>query len=269
MAELRPVDPLPAGDVEARLAWAARDFPYPPTPDLAPAAGLGELPLRRSPTRRGAARMRLLLAGALLALLLAAIFAVPPVRAAVLDWIRIGAVRIFLVRPSPTPVPTSPPGTATALPVPSATPLASVLDIQGETSLAAAREKAGFPLQLPAGLGPPDRVYVQDLAGPVVILVWMEQANPGQVKLALSETDAQNIIFQKMLPSNIEDTTVNGQPAKWMDGPYLLVTGSGDTSMTRLVTSGHTLVWTAGKLTFRLETGLGMDEARRIAASIR
>ena len=75
-------------------------------------------------------------------MILAVILAVPPVRAAVLDWIRIGAVRIFLIQPSPTPVPTALPETPAPTALPSPTPLPSVLDLSGETSLADARKRA-------------------------------------------------------------------------------------------------------------------------------
>jgi len=81
----------PPDDFENRLLAVARTFSYPPTPDVSGAV------LRRLP-RRHAARTRRTLAavGILMALLLTILFAVPQVRAAVLDWIRIGAVRIFI-----------------------------------------------------------------------------------------------------------------------------------------------------------------------------
>jgi hypothetical protein len=89
------------------------------------------------------------------------------------------------------------------------------------------------------------------------------------VRLSLSETLGDGIMFQKIDPKTVEDTTVNGRPALWVDSPYLLVTGSGDTSMTRLVEDGHTLIWTEGNRTYRLETTLGLDEARRVAEGMK
>ena len=248
-------------DLEARLTQAARALAYPPTPDLTRVVAR-----RLQPARRGRARGRLLLAGALLALLLVVISAVPPVRAAVLEWIRLGAVRIFLVQPTPVPAPTLLPGTATSSPT--ATPLASVLDLSGETSLADATAKAGFPVRLPAGMGHPQHVYEQDIISPVIVLVWMDPGQPKRVRLALFETAADNVIFQKAAPKNIVDTQVNGQPALWMDGPYLLVTGNGDETLSRLIDTGHTLVWTAGGITYRLETPLDMPAAIQVAESI-
>ncbi len=257
-------------DLEVRLAQAARSFPYPPTPNLSQAvlqrmaAVEAAAPPRRQPVRR-----RLALILSILALLLAALLVVQPVRAAVLDWIRLGAVRIFLVRPTPLPVPTLPPGTLTPIPNPSPTPLASILDLSGETSLADAQARAGFTIRLPAGDSSPDRVYYQDLGGPVIVLVWLDPAQPAHPWLVLSETAASNVIFQKIQPASVVDTTVSGKPALWVDAPYLLITGSGETNFSRLITASHTLIWTAGPLTFRLETSLDLPEAVRRAESLR
>ncbi len=252
--------------LEERLHAAGRAFVYPPTPQVSLAVSRRLSVPRRHPARR------LALAGLLLALLLAAVFSVPPVRAAVLDWIHLGAVRIFLVQPSSTPLPTPLPGTptaaVTATPAPTLTPLPSVLDLSGETSLADAQAQAGFPILLPAApadLGQPQHVFFQDMGGPVVVLVWMQPASPESVRLVLSETSSDNIIFQKLIPKSVQDTQVNGQAALWVDAPYLLVTGSGQTTSTRLIIDGHTLVWTSGKFTFRLETGSDLATAVRVA----
>jgi hypothetical protein len=279
MTDARRFPPTPPDDaaiLEARLRQAARDFAYPPTPDLVRAVsartvGAGAAPGRSAAPRRVTARARLLLAGALLALLLAVALAVPPVRAAVLDWIRVGAVRIFLVQPAPTPTPTPAPGTAAprATPFPTATPLVSVLNLAGETTLADAQADAGFDLRLPAALGAPDRVFTQHVDGSIVILVWLDPGRAGSVQHALFETNTDSMAFQKITPKKIADTSVSGQPAVWVEGPYLLNTGSGDMTITRLVNAGHTLVWTADGITYRLETGVALEEAVRIAESLR
>jgi hypothetical protein len=261
--------PMPEEELEARLRAAARAFSFPPTPDLA--LGL----VRRAAAPRPFFRRRLVWVGVLLALVLAVIGIVPPVRAAVLDWIRMGAVRIYLIQPTqapaPTPLPHTPTPARTLTPHPSQTPIRSVLDLSGETTLAQAQSQSNFTLRLPAfpaGLGPPDHVYYQDIAGPVVMLVWIEPDHPDQVRLVLSETSANSIIFQKIVPKSVQDTTVNGQPALWVDAPYLLLSGSGETVTRRLVESGYTLIWTEGPMTYRLELGASLDFARRVAQSL-
>jgi hypothetical protein len=70
-----------------------------------------------------------------------------------------------------------------------------------------------------------------------------------------------------MAPQSVIKTVVNGRPAVWTEGQYILVTGSGDTVMRRLV-EGNTLIWTAGQITYRLESGLDLAAAVRIAESL-
>ncbi len=261
-----PGNPVEGG-FESRLAAIAQAFTYPPAPDVRIAVA------RRLSQPPRSSRRALAVAVALL-LVLAVLFAVPPVRAAILEWIRIGAVKIFLVAPTPTPTPTSLPGKnesslPTSLPTP--TPLASVLDLAGETTLSQAQAQ-GFPLLLPgfpADLGKPDHVYVQDFGGPVVILVWVDKSQPQKVILALSETNISGAIFQKIVPPSVVNTAVNGQPAIWVEAPYMLITGSGSYEMDRLIATGHTLIWSTGKLTYRLETGDNLVTAIKIAESLR
>jgi hypothetical protein len=261
----------PTAQFERRLQRAAQGFSYPPAPDIRRAVRQ-KLTLQRQ-TRP--ARLRLAVAGMALAIIAAGLLAAPPVRAAILDWLRIGAVQIWLVQPSATPSVTPRPGpTETAFPTlfPSSTPLTSVLDLSGETSLNAARAKTGVKISLPmvpSDLGMPDHVYAQDLGGPVVVLVWMEKSQPLKVRLVISETDASNVVFQKFEPRAIQQTRVNGQEAVWVDAPYMLVSGSGETNYARMVAEGHTLIWTEGKMTYRLETGEDLPEALRMAESMK
>jgi hypothetical protein len=65
------------------------------------------------------------------------------------------------------------------------------------------------------------------------------------------------------------DTQVNGEPAVWIDADYVLVTRNGEYSMSRLISQGHTLVWSSGGMTFRLETDVDLEAAIRTAESIR
>ncbi|MDR3573676.1 MAG: hypothetical protein P4L50_07435 [Anaerolineaceae bacterium] len=258
---------------ELRLKKAAKGLIYPADPPLNGAVIAGMAARRGRPGRRGC-----VIVGVLLALLLLAGFAVPTVRAAVLTWIRIGAVQIYLVQPSPTPTSTQMPGTIvpvitmTPLPVPlpSPTVLSSVLDLSGETTLGDADSKAGFSILLPTypyDLGQPDHVYLQDLGGPEVILVWMDRIDPQKVRLALYEVLANNIVLKKMVPQTVLKTKVNGKPAIWIEGQYILISGSGNTVVRRLV-EGHTLIWTVGKITYRLESGLDLAACVRIAESL-
>lgn len=256
----------PAGKdakLEAYLRRTAADFPYPATPNIAARerSRLSERPARRS--------SRLAYGLALALIILAAAMLVSPVRARVLDWFRIGAVRIFFNQPTLTPMPATP-GIQT--PPASPTLLKSVLDMAGETTLERAREQLDHPILLPAypeDLGEPDRVYLQPFNTPVVVLVWMYDDQPGRVRMSLSQTVAEHPIFSKYDSRSVLDTQVNEAPAVWVEGDYVLVTRDGSSTMSRLITQGHTLIWTHGGMTFRLETDESLEEAIRIAESIR
>ena len=243
---------------DRRLQSLARDFRYPPTPDLAVSFARRLAGARPRRIRRGFAW-----AAAALALGLAIAFSVPTVRAGLLDFFQIGAVRVL-----PTAPPTGPAGgPATATPAPE---IPGLFDLAGETTLAAARAATGFRILLPAypaGLGDPDRVYLQS-DGPMVILVWLKPDDERQIMLSLHEIAPGAMTLFKSQPRVIQETQVNGEYALWTEGPHLLVTRNGDHDFRRLV-QGNTLIWTADGITYRLETSLTLEEALKIAVSLR
>ncbi len=283
-----------------RLLVAARALPYPATPDVA-AAVRRRLRESRDRGRPMAPARRLAWALAAVLLLVAGLMAVPQVRAAVVEVLRIGVVRIFL-GPTPTePVvptsteepavspallltaspaeapaaalPTEPQATArpTPTPRPSPTPLSSILDLAGETTLAEARSLSGFPIGLPtypADLGEPDRVFYQDQGGPVVVLVWLVPGQPDQVQLSLQLLSSKSWGTSKLQPRTVQETTVGDRPAVWAEGPYMMIFRNGNAGATRLI-EGHVLIWEDDGITYRLETGESLDEAVRIAESLK
>jgi hypothetical protein len=255
---------------EAQVRERARRFRYPLTP-----------PLRRT-TRRVTSRRwitpRRLWTGAAIALAVLLGASIPPVRAAVLRVIEIGAVRIWLrddesVQPT-IPASSDPMGT----PRPTRTPLRSVLELSGATSLEQARRRVDFPILLPThppDLGPPDRAYLQDIGGPLVVLAWLDPHDEDRVRLSLhifgEGPYAEKSDLMKRDVRLLEETSVNGQPAVWVTGEHLLLvrtTYGEDLTLHRLV-QGNVLIWESGSLTYRLETDQPLDEAIRIAESIR
>lgn len=258
----QPTDPRWA----ERVHSIAHRFTYPPTPELAGAVQ------QRLAERSAPSGQRRLLRPALallvaLALLIGGVLAVPPVRAALVEWLQIGAVRIWLVAPTPTPLPPT-----TPLPRSTPTLLPTLFDLAGATTLAEAQQKAGFPIRLPtepADLGAPDGVYYQELGGPAVVLVWLDPTQPTRARFSLHILGA-NVFAEKGNVRRLEETTVNGQPAFWTEGPYLLAYRRGNTvdwDMRRLV-EGHVLLWTTDQLTYRLETSTSLAEAVRMAESL-
>ena len=274
---------------EEQIRRTASAFPYPVTPDIASVvARRVEIIGRRGVIVRW---KRLGYALAIVLVLLSIGLAVPPVRAQILEFLQVGAVRIFLVEPTPsptlpppTPSSSAPPETtqigllptfhptATWTPaLPSPTPFSSVLDLFGETTLDKAREKFSYPIRLPAypeNLGKPDKVFLQDTGGESLILVWLEPKNRSKVRLSLQMiAGTQNITLAKIQPQVVQETLVNGEPAVWAEGPYLLKTRNGNYESIRLI-QGHVLIWKEGEVTYRLETALALEEAIRIAESL-
>lgn len=276
-----PIMDAPEGKdakLQELIRRAAADFSYPATPNI---AARERSRLADSGTARRPKRFAFALALALI--VLAAAVLVSPVRARVLDWIRIGAVRIFFTQPDATATATPPvvtatpegmaqgPVTATPQPAPSVTPLASLLQVDGATTLERAREQLSYPILLPVypeDLGEPDYVYIQRFSTPVVFLVWADAAQPGRVRMSLSMAGSDQPIFEKYDPRSVTDTQVHGEAAVWVEGSYVMVLRNGDFTMSRLITAGHVLIWDHDGMTFRLETDETLEEAIRIAESI-
>jgi hypothetical protein len=244
-----------------RVGRLAVQLPYPATPNVL--AGVRQRGYR-GPSPRTYRR----LAGVVIALVLvaASALAVPQVRAAIAEFFQIGVVRIFPVAPTLTPTAT---GTQT-LPAPTPTLLPSLFNLEGETTLAQARADTGLTLSLPtypADLGQPDTVFVQDMDGAMVVMVWLDKENPTQVGLSLHIIEQGSYAITKIAATNLAQTTVNGKTAYWAEGPYIVRLRNGDMDQRRLI-AGHVLIWSEGILTYRLETDLSMEEAVKIAESL-
>jgi hypothetical protein len=222
-------------DFEDQVESLAAQFRYPPTPDvqLGQAKQKGRIP-------------RLAWA---LAVLIAVAFAVPPVRAAVGEILRVGAVRIIQGGQSEIP------GDA-----------ATILDLPGQTTLKAAQREVGFEIRMPAELDPPDRVWLLDLGEPSVALVWLEEDDTEVPEIVLYAIPSSSVAT-KLMPQTLENAMVDGQPATWVTGDHtleLLV----DNQAEQIYVRGNVLLWTAGALTYRMETALTLPEAVRLAESM-
>jgi hypothetical protein len=250
-AEQEPLDATFAADLEGRLRAAWRSQPD--------TRRLRILPLLPQVAPRLAPRPRAIAATILLIIaLLSALLAVPQARAAIASLLHIGSVTIVPGKPGAD----------------QSTPLPSVLDLAGKTTLAGARQQMPFPIRLPtypADLGQPQYVFAQDLNGSAVVLVWVDPQHPDRARMALNELSSDAYVY-KLAPQAIQETQVHGQRALWTTGPYLLQIGSLSdqrNALRRLVTASHTLIWTEGSITYRLESGVTLEEAVRIAESLR
>jgi hypothetical protein len=280
---------------EQQLRRTAQSLPYPPTPDI---AGGVVARLRREQAGRAAPwsslSPRLRVALVVLALFALSLLAVPDVRATIGNWLRIGAVEIVFPTATPANEPAEQPIMApTALPVtatpgasseqpiiapttlpeePTATPLASVLDLAGEMSLEQIRSRVSFPVKIPTypeDLGPPDRAFLQEWDGPVVVLTWIEPGTRDQVRMSLHIMDFD--AFARKFANDfthVSETTVRGERAVWVTGPHMLTfyTRKAGRPTNRYVT-GHVLIWEDEGITYRLEIESSLEEAVRIAES--
>jgi hypothetical protein len=149
-------------------------------------------------------------------------------------------------------------------------PQPSALDqLAGETSLEQAQRLAGFEIRLPAyppDLGVPDRVYFQPM-GPTVILVWADPGGPNPPRLSLFIL-GETVLLDKAEPAVLERTEVGGEEAYWAEGPYMLAIRGERELVLRYLVQGHVLIWAEGALTYRLESGLPLEDAVRIAESL-
>jgi len=205
-------------------------------------------------------------------ILFSSLMLIPPARAAIIEFIQIGVVRIFRAEPTPPnqeiPSVMSP---VTATPGPTSQPLIPILEsLAGEMTLEEAQKAVDYPILLPSyppDLGQPDRVFVQDVGGNMVVLVWIDPQQPERVLMSLHFIPNGSWAIDKMKPKLIQETTVNGQRAIWTVGPYPIRFSNGDIDFIRLI-DGHVLIWADGNVTYRLETNLPLEEALKIAESL-
>lgn len=243
-------------EIEASVRDRAARFDYPETPDLRPAvlARIG---------RPGAARgwQPWVRAAAVLGLLAAVlIVSAPQARAVLRDAIRLGVVRLLFEGDLEQ--------ATEAVQVPGG--LAGLETVAGRTSLEQAQRLAPFELHLPGypdDLGPPDRVYYQDTFGPLVVLVWLAESEAAEVPWLSLHILGEEAALTKLNPTVLTETTVSGSTALWTEGPYLLELVGRGPIRARLV-EGRVLIWAEGDVTYRLESGLSLEEARRVAESL-
>jgi hypothetical protein len=250
-----------------RLAALGDLIAWPSTPDVMSAVGDTIRDARAAPSfvaprlslpsRR---RTLLVLAAALLALAGAAL--------AARLVIELGAVTVDVM-----------PGRPTSLPTPVATPD----DLGREIEVGEAVAVAGFPAALPAALGPPSRVWVDEArVGPGtddvarrIVTAWrpttgLEEIPGTAAGAVLMQFEGSWQVASKELSAETNrygTVIVEGRDAFWTTGEHELVLVSG-TETQRVLVTGNVLIWQDAGFTFRLESMLGERGAIRIAESV-
>lgn len=245
-------------DQELAATLSSLDLAWPPTPDLAPvvmaSTRVGRPRVVRLPLSRS---KRILLIAAATLLLLAG------VALAARFVIDLGAV-VVEVTPGPLTQPTTPP----------TDPFGRPLTIQEATAI------FGDDLLLPERLGPPDRLWADEVftdAGEVVRITAAWHPSPGLPVIEGSRFGAVLMRFEgetdQAFKDVYEDTGVvssapfDGIDGIWTRGPHTLrlLTSEGVVSVG---VDGNVLLWRDGPYTMRLETSLPKAGAVRIAASM-
>jgi hypothetical protein len=246
-------------DLEAELRTLGRTLVVdPPADDLVERVLAGLPASRPGRLRRGwlwLTRSRRRLVAIIVAAVIIALCLTPPVRAVVLEWLRIGGVVIKTAPPaqrteSPTPQP----------PTPSTQ----------RVTLEQARQLVNFDVGLPAELGQPDLIGVS-ADRRVVSMDW----GAGAEQIHLDQFDGQFAwVYVKTDPGDMRFTRVNGRDAAWFPSAHRIVyvdrDGREHSEQARL--SGPSLVWerpaAGGTVTLRIEGQITQQRAVTIAESV-
>jgi hypothetical protein len=231
---------------ELRIDW-------PETPDIASAVGPRLVAPPARPRRSWLARPAWQLAVAATALIIAVVMAIPPARAAVLDWLGFSSVRITREEPLST--------------------LGDELVLGEPVTLERARE--AFPVLVPDELGDPDAVYLYEhaLFGPRVDLVYGSGGDP-EVLVTEFRAVTEPVIEKAIgTGANVEQLTVDGDPAFFISGaPHgfaYLNPETGDANFEEQRLAGNTLlIERSDGVLVRLEADFTRDRAVEIAESL-
>ncbi len=263
-------EPMPEHELEATLADLGERLAYPHPTRLGdavrarlrePRAGRWWDALR-SPRYAFAPAL-----ATLVLILLVSLVAVPDVRAAADEFLRLRGIDIFRTAVTPS-------GPAT-----SAAPL-----FPGErVTLEEARRRAPF-LRVPADarLGAPDQVYIdQTQAGDRVTLVYVSRAGIPASRVAgvsavvvVFRGRVDEALFGKVatVGTRIDEVGIDGGRGFWLEGEphqFFYRDTAGNPWPETLRLAGNTLLWEQGETTLRLEAQISRNDALRIAASFR
>jgi hypothetical protein len=228
---------------ELQVAW-------PETPDIAAAVGprlAAPAPRRRWLLARPAWQIAIVAA----ALVIAVVMAVPPTRAAVLDWLGLRSVKIEHREPRPST-------------------FGSSLQLGTPVTLAGAERR--FPVRVPAALGRPDAVYLSE--NPTrVDLVYRDGKRVGVLVTELRATATPVIEKAIGTASRFERFRVDGDPAYFISGGRhgfaYIPAGSAEPHFEEERLAGNTLlVERSDGLLLRVEGRLNRDAAVRIVRSV-
>ena len=241
-----------------------------------------EAPVRR--VSRGVPR----LAGALAAVVVVAMVALPGPRHAVARWLGFDSVHIEPNVTVPTTIdqstaaPTTTARAASESSTPTTTaPIDQVLRLGPAVAIDAAMSRTGLPDPTPALLGDPQSVHVvtpPDSGQIVLIYAPSDLVPPSPVTgigalVSVMPAHIEEGFFQKTLGpgATVRPIDFNGLSAFWIEGsPHqvLFDVGNGQIQPDTLRLATNTLLWERDGHVYRLEADISLETALRIAGSV-
>jgi len=204
-------------------------------------------------------------AATLAIILVAGLLLTPRFADALGHLLSIPGLQIYRVAESPTARPNASPPTFTG---------------QRVTSVAEASRVAGFTVRTPAALGEPSAIYVETAPVRVTIVYasvkgipLSPQAGVSAIVVEFKGTLETQIMSKAIGPGTTLDAVPLGSGvAYYLAGQphqFFFRDPAGNIQPETLRLAGNTLLWTDGGVTYRLEAQVGLDEAVRIASSLR
>jgi len=229
-------------ELELRLEELGRELAFPPAPDLVPAV------LERT-ERKPFAWRPVALGLALALVVLAAAFAVPQARTAILHFFHLGGATVVRVDTLPQSVERS---RAAGLGLP--------------TTLAEAQRTTGLRLPLPPGERPSRAYVLGDSLATVVLKAYGKPVLLSQFQ-SFGPGSLQKLVTQE---AHVERTHVSGGEALWIEGPHAFqYFGRNGFRQAPVREQGNVLLWLLGDVTLRLEGPLTKAQALELARCIR
>jgi hypothetical protein len=254
-------------ELEQALVRLGADLAFPETPDVAASVRrrLGERPRRRA--LRMPERRTLAVAFALLALAVGVAMAVPPARAAILEFFHLRGATVQRVETLPR--------------VPNR--IATALELGSPVPVVDGRPRVKFPdLLVPDSLGPPDAAYYSGAVpgGKVSLVYRAREGLPAStftgVGVLVTEFygDLAPDLVKKVADqaTRFEELTVRGHRAFWLEGgPHVVIfrTEQGGFGEDEARLAGNTLLVEHGRVLVRIEGNLDRERAVAIAESLR
>jgi hypothetical protein len=242
-------------EMHTRLNRSAKWLDYPPTPDIATTV--------RDQLKQQSRTMPIwigrIAAGIVLVVLIG--LSVPPLRAAVWEWIQIGAVRIFNTE-------VMQPTFESLYQIPASDTTVTAFQRYGYTvPLEQAQAIMNIPLPMfPPDIGLPDVIIRAESSRSAFILLWTNPDDGDQVQLSLHLVD-QGMAVNNGYPGIPVEVSVHDAVAVWLTEDHFIFFPFRENFIERTVTD-PVLVWQQGSLTIRLEGQFTQSEALQIAESI-